>query len=142
MFKHFNFHLGKSKSRLLIWTGKSRLNLALYSTGMRPHSHHEHVRTPDTVLVHHHRGLEALSLRTGQPLTTVPLPTPAAAHVDLLQTGHLSSIRMDTEACTVEVNTQRYSGSVCPYCKVLWPVYTGSFLRVFVVCDLIATIFS
>ena len=31
------------------------LYLTLY-VGMRPHSHHEHVRNPDTVLIHHHRG--------------------------------------------------------------------------------------
>ena len=70
---------------------------------MRPHSHHEHVRNPDTVLIHHHRGMEALSLRTGQPLTTVPLSGESHTYVDLLQTGHVSTIRMDKEACTIEV---------------------------------------
>ena len=73
-------------------------------SGMRPHSHHEHVRNPDAVLIHHHRGLEALSLNTGQPLTTVRLSQESHTYVDLLQTGHISTIRVDDNACTVEVS--------------------------------------
>ncbi len=71
-------------------------------SGLRPHSPVEHVQHPDTVLVHGPRGLEALALRTGQPLTTLPLLGEATLHADLTGTGNIASVKL--EDCSIEVS--------------------------------------
>ena len=116
MHVKYNFYLADNSSERLSFHNHN-LYLILY-VGMRPHSHHEHVRNPDTVLIHHHRGMEALSLRTGQPLTTVPLSGESHTYVDLLQTGHVSTIRMDKEACTIEVYLCNGPGTLAIYSTI------------------------
>ena len=61
--------------------------------GMRPHSPHEHVKNPNTVVIHSHNGIEVLSLISGQPITKLRLPEEKGIYADVNEDGGIEEVK-------------------------------------------------
>ncbi len=80
-----------------------------FASGLRPHSHHEHVSQPDAILIYTHRGLEALNLRTGAPLTNVPLSQEGATYASLHGDDDvIHRISVPDEECVIKVSSKKF----------------------------------
>ncbi len=75
--------------------------------GMRPHSRHEHVQNPNSVLIHNHLGIEVLSLTSGQPLTQLTVEEEKVVYVDINEDGVLDRVATNfaDNNCEAEVTS-------------------------------------
>ncbi|ELT96931.1 hypothetical protein CAPTEDRAFT_224542 [Capitella teleta] len=75
--------------------------------GLGPHSHHEHIRKPNTLVVHNHKGVEVLDLHVGRPLTRLKVARDKSAYIDVNEDGTLERARLvaTDDGCYGEVST-------------------------------------
>ncbi|XP_005100799.1 uncharacterized protein LOC101859492 [Aplysia californica] len=63
--------------------------------GQRPHSDHEHVTNPNSLIIKSPEGIQVLSLVTGQPKTVYRLPADRALYLDVDGDGHVEKVVWD-----------------------------------------------
>ncbi|CAG5124890.1 unnamed protein product [Candidula unifasciata] len=63
--------------------------------GQRPHSDHEHVNNPNSLMVRSPEGMQVLSLVTGEPKTTLLFPPDRSVYLDMDGDGHLEKLVWD-----------------------------------------------
>lgn len=69
--------------------------LGLAYGGMRPHSAHEHTRSPNAIIIRNDKGVEVLSFGSGQPITRLDLPDVNTVYADLNGDQTIEQIRTD-----------------------------------------------
>ena len=63
--------------------------------GMKPHSHHEHIRSPNALVLHHDTGIEVLSFTSGQPITKLELHQTHSTYADINADATIEQIHTD-----------------------------------------------
>ena len=83
--------------------------------GNRPHSRHEHIQHPNTVVIHNHDGIEALNLNTGAPYARLQLGEEKTVFADVNDDGAIERVKtnFDGENCDAEVVTLQPTAQVC-----------------------------
>ena len=74
--------------------------------GMKPHSKDEHVVNPNAINIFHHKGLEVLNLKTGQPLTQLNMKMTLSSYGDINNDGYIDQVKSSfNDDCTGVVST-------------------------------------
>ena len=96
--------------------------IGLQYGGMKPHSRHEHVKYPNAVVIHNHKGIEVLSIDTGRPLTHLELQSHGqpSTFVDVNEDGTIEAVTANFALkCQAEVSMIQprpkalFSGPLC-----------------------------
>jgi hypothetical protein len=82
--------------------------------GMRPHSAHEHVTNPNTVVMHNQNGIEVLNLMSGQPVTKMKFQEGKSVFADtdgdrILEEVFVKLPKTMTEGCEAVVSKYEHS---------------------------------
>ncbi|KAK3086371.1 hypothetical protein FSP39_017480 [Pinctada imbricata] len=101
--------------------------------GQRPHSDHEHVESPNAVVIHNHNGVEVLNLLSGRPITELKLPEDKAIYVDFDHDGHFEQINWGQQEqlspCYVEIwrfHPVKEKIDTLPVCRITRLFFTSS----------------
>ena len=63
--------------------------------GFKPHSVHEHVRSPNALVLHHDMGIEVLSFTNGKPITKLELHEAHSTYADINADDTVEQIHTD-----------------------------------------------
>ncbi|XP_061189984.1 uncharacterized protein LOC133197792 isoform X2 [Saccostrea echinata] len=101
--------------------------------GHRPHSNHEHVENPNSVVIHTHNGIEVLNLLSGRPVTELRLPGDGAVYLDIDGDGEIEQIlwgqQDDYSPCYIEIwriNPVKERIEQLPVCRITRLFFTSS----------------
>ncbi|XP_062582236.1 uncharacterized protein LOC134244004 isoform X2 [Saccostrea cucullata] len=101
--------------------------------GHRPHSNHEHVENPNSVVIHTHNGIEVLNLLSGRPVTELHLPGDGAVYLDIDGDGEIEQVlwgqQDDYSPCYIEIwriNPVKERIEQLPVCRITRLFFTSS----------------